>query len=179
MHYRAHSVAACACVSVLFASLTHAQTQPGAYHLGPGDRVSITVLGESDLSMEVRIPQSGVLRYPLLGDVRIEGLTIDELEQLITEGLKGPYLVEPRVAITLVAFRPLVVRGAVQRPGDVVYQDGLTIAGAIALAGGFTGRASRSRIEVIRALDPARVVIGSLSTPVFPGDIITVSPGLL
>ena len=76
------------------------------YQLGSGDKISITVFGQEDLSMEIRLPDVGTINYPFLGEIKIVGLTTAEVEALIYNGLKGDYLVEPSVLVTF-----LVVTG--------------------------------------------------------------------
>ena len=152
-----------------------AQAEGGAYTLGPGDQIIITVFGEDDLSMNFRLNDTGTLNYPFLGELKIEGLGVAELEQLITSGLKGPYLINPEVTVSIGEYRPFFVHGEVEKPGGIPYQPGLTLEKAVALAGGFTERAARGKIEVIRAGEPtASTQRTKLSAPVFPGDVITV-----
>ena len=152
-----------------------AQPADGGYRLGPGDRIIIKVFGEEDLSMDFRLNDSGRLNYPFLGELVVEGLTVGELEQLITRGLKDSYLRDPSVTISIAEYRPFFLKGEVKNPGAIPYQPHLTVERAIAIGGGFTERASRSKIEVIRASDPAhKAVHVELSDPVFPGDIINV-----
>ena len=149
------------------------------YRLGPGDEINISVFDEVELSMVVRLNDTGRLNYPFLGELEVEGLTVAELEQLITGGLKGPYLINPVVTVSIGEYRPFFVLGEVLTPGGFPYQPRLTVERAVALAGGFTERASRNKIEVIRADDPddaAEQV--RLSDPVYPGDVITVRQGL-
>ena len=146
-----------------------------AYRLGAGDRIVITVFGEDDLSMNFFLNDTGKLNYPFLGELNVAGLTVTELEQLITSGLKGPYLVNPEVSVSISEYRSFFVHGEVRKPGAFAFQPGLTLEKAVALAGGFTDRAARKKITVIRGGDPGaapeRIV---LSARVFPGDIITV-----
>jgi len=159
----------------LAAAAALAQPTDSGYRLGPGDRIIIKVFGEEDLSMDFRLNDSGRLNYPFLGELVVQGLTVAELEQLITRGLRGSYLRDPTVTVLIAEYRPFFVNGEVQKPGGFPYQPKLTVEQAIALGGGFTERASRSKIEVIRASDPAhKAVPVKLFDPVFPGDIITV-----
>src|ERR1700692_4347014 len=145
------------------------------YRLGPGDRVTIKVFGEEDLSMDVRLNDTGRLNYPFVGELVVEGLTVAELEQRITRGLRDSYLRDPAVTVSIAEYRPFFLYGEVQKPGGIPYQPSLTVERAIALGGGFTERASRSKIEVVRASDPKhKAVRVELSDPVFPGDVITV-----
>ena len=148
---------------------------PDSYKLGPGDQIVITVFGEADLSMDFQLNDSGKLNYPFLGELQLEGLSVIELEQLITRGLKGPYLVNPDVTVSIKAYRPFYLHGEVEKPGGIPYQPGLTLEKAIALGGGFTERASRRKVTVVRAGDTGLVAQSiKLSDPVQPGDVITV-----
>lgn len=153
-----------------------AESEPDAYRLGPGDQIIITVFGEDDLSMNFRLNDTGKLNYPFLGEITIKGLTVAELEQRITMGLKGPYLVNPDVTVSIGEYRPIFVHGEVKKPGSFTFQPGMTLEQAIAMAGGFTDRANRKKIDRIRGdvpgASPARI---ELSAPVFPGDVITVN----
>jgi polysaccharide biosynthesis/export protein VpsN len=163
----------------LAAGAGHAQPADGGYRLGPGDRIIIKVFGEEDLSMDVRLNDTGRLNYPFLGELVVQGLTVPELEQLITRGLRGSYLRDPTVTVLIAEYRPFFVNGEVQRPGGFPYQPKLTVEQAIALGGGFTQRGSHSRIDVIRASDPQhKAVRVELTDPVFPGDIITVKQSI-
>ena len=159
----------------LAVSAAVAQPADSDYRLGPGDQIIITVFGEQDLSMEFQLNDSGRLNYPLLGEIAVEGATVAELEQLITRGLSDGYLINPAVTVSIAEYRPFFLNGEVRQPGGIPYQPKLTVERAISLGGGFTERASRSKIEVIRASDPTHEPVRvKLSDPVFPGDIITV-----
>jgi polysaccharide export outer membrane protein len=119
------------------------------YHLGAGDVISISVYDEADLSLEVRIGLSGQISYPLLGDVVVSGLTPKLLEQKLTRGLKGPYLIAPSVNVSIIEYRPFYVIGEVKKPGSYPFHPGLTVDKAISISGGFTERASKGSIYVI------------------------------
>jgi protein involved in polysaccharide export with SLBB domain len=119
------------------------------YRLGAGDLISISVFDETNLSLEVRIGLSGQISYPLLGDVVVSGLTPKLLEQKLTIGLKGPYLVAPSVNVSIIEYRPFYVIGEVKKPGSYPFHPGLTVDKAISISGGFTERASKSSIYVI------------------------------
>ena len=156
------------------------------YLLGAGDVINIGVYDEPDLSLEVRIGLSGAISYPLLGDVKVAGLTPKEVEEKLLNGLKGPYLVDPSVTVSIVEYRPFYVTGEVTKPGSYAFHPGLTVDKAISIAGGFTDRASRRRIFVIHDGSAARsgeVVSGekspvTLSDVVRPGDVITIEQSI-
>ena len=126
---------------ILLTSLVAAQ-QATSYVLAPGDRIAISVFGQPDLSVEFTLSDNGVLNYPLLGEIRIAGLTMPELEQRIVEGLRGDYLISPDVAVSMVEYRPFFLNGEIERPGSYPYQPGLTLEKALALAGGLSPRAA-------------------------------------
>jgi len=146
------------------------------YRLGSGDILSINVFGEADLSLDkVRLGDGGTFSYPFLGEIDARNKSADELEQLIAGGLKEGYLVDPRVSVRILEFREFFVNGEVKSPGGYPFKPGLTLRKAIALAGGFTERASKSKISVIQDNDGDRTPREArLDTPIMPGDIITV-----
>ena len=145
------------------------------YQLGSGDRIQIQVFDEADLSMEVRLSDAGTISYPFLGEVRVSGNTVSELEEQIVDGLKGDYLVDPKVNVAVVEYRPFYINGEVEDPGGYPYQPGLTLRKAIALAGGFTERASKTKINVLSegAIDDRQRQI-AMDVMLNPGDIVTV-----
>ncbi len=146
------------------------------YQLGSGDRVEISVFDEIDLSMVTLLGDTGIINYPFLGELKLTGLTVKQVETLITKGLKGPYLINPSVQVSVVEYRPFFIDGEINGPGGYPYQPGLNFSKAVALAGGFTERASKSGIYVIRANDKnQKKVKVSLNEPVYPGDIINIA----
>ena len=160
-------------VILLLAGTAAAAQQSEVYRLGPGEKVAISVYGEDDLSMNVTLPNDGVIKYPFLGDIRVAGLTVPELERAIADGLRGDYLINPEVTVTIQQFRPFFLRGEVNRPGSYEYQPGLTLEKALALAGGLSPRAARGKIEVRRA-DSDSFERVDMDDAVHAGDVINV-----
>jgi polysaccharide biosynthesis/export protein VpsN len=146
------------------------------YLLATGDVISITVFGEDDLKREkIRLTDAGTISYPVLGEIQVRGKTIGELEKLLTEGLRGSYLVNPRVSVTIDEYRPYFINGQVSNNGSFPYQPGLTVRKAVSIAGGFKERASMNKIFIVRDGDPTNTQVKvDLNAPVQPGDIITV-----
>lgn len=144
-----------------------------SYRLGAGDDIEIRVYGEDDMLVRTRISESGVINYPFLGSLTVKGVTVSELEQMITKGLKGAYLVDPAVSVNIVEYRPFFVNGEVNKPGAIPFQPGMTLRKAIAMAGGFTERANRSGGDVLRGGDEKPQML-MLDAQVKPGDIITI-----
>jgi len=89
--------------------------------------------------------------------------------------LRGRFLVDPHVAVTIDEYRPFFIQGQVQKPGGYPYQPELNVRKAVSIAGGFRERASLSKIFVVRENDktntPAHV---DLNSPIGPGDTVTV-----
>lgn len=145
------------------------------YALGSGDTVSINVYGEEDLSLEAKLGDAGTLNYPFLGKLKVAGKTVQELQQEIVSGLKGDYLIEPKVSVNILEYRQFFINGEVTVPGGFPFQPGLTVAKAVTLAQGFTERANKKGIYIISENDSSRKSRKvRLSSEVKPGDIITV-----
>jgi protein involved in polysaccharide export with SLBB domain len=166
-------------VGLFAAAHAHAQTRDSAlsnYRLGSGDVISIQVLGEDDLKREkIRLSDAATISYPILGEIRLAGKTVAELERLIREGLKGRYLINPQVTVTINEYRNFFINGQVERPGGYAFMPGLNVRKAVSLAGGFRERASKDKIFVIREDDPQQKAQRvDLNASVNPGDIITV-----
>lgn len=166
------------CLFYLFCSFNGKaiESNLSQYRLGPGDIIKISVFGENDLSIESRLPHLGIINYPFLGDIKVVGLTASELEETIYEGLLGDYLINPSVSVTIVEYRPFFIDGEVKKPGGYPYQPGLSVNKAAALAGGYTERASKTKIQIAREVDGVRQTLTALDTDiVLPGDIVTVN----
>lgn len=146
------------------------------YRLSTGDVISITVYGEDDMTKgKIRLTDAGTISYPVLGEIQVRGKTVGDLEKFLTEGLRGRYLVNPRVAVTIDEYRPFFINGQVANNGSFPYQPGLTIRKAVSIAGGFKERASMSKIFIVRDGDATNTSVKvDLNTPVYPGDIVTV-----
>ena len=153
-----------------------AQESAFTYRIDAGDRVSITVYQEPDLSVGgARVKANGTIAVPLLGDLRVAGLTSQELQDLVTARLLDGYLKKPNVTVTIDSYRLYYIKGEVARPGGYSFVDGLTVAKAVALAGGFTARASQRSITLVRETDPDNPMESvGINTAIRPGDIITV-----
>ena len=158
----------------LFTSIAHPSSTSG-YKLGPSDLIKIHVFGEEELSLEVRLTDAGTFTYPFLGEVDSRGLTISNLKDRLTAGLKGDFLINPKVTVTILEYRSFFINGEVKKPGGYPFLPGLTVRKAIALAGGFTERAAKKNIRVIHDDASSSEEKLNLAAEVLPGDIITVA----
>lgn len=159
----------------LYVLLSSFNLQAAEYILGSGDHIKITVYNEPDLQVSTKIDKSGFISFPFLNDIQAIGLTTDKIEKIIHQSLLGDYLINPQVAVSIVAYRPFFIHGQVKRPGGYPYQDDLTLDKAIALAGGLTNRASRSDWKITRIVDGNTVSLnGNVATTVEPDDLIEI-----
>jgi polysaccharide export outer membrane protein len=147
-----------------------------SYTLNTGDHVQVTVFEEPELSITAVLDDTGAISYPLLGEIKIRGLTARELEGKITEGLRGRFLINPRVNVSILEYRQFYVRGEVSSPGGYPFKPGLTVEKAISMAGGFTSRASKSAFYIVSDdstvdNDEARRK-ADLGSRIRPGDIL-------
>lgn len=146
------------------------------YRLDTGDRVSIVVYREPDLSVTgVRVKGNGTISYPLLGDLHVSGLTSEQVHDVVMQRLMDGYLKKPHVTVSIDSYRLYFIHGEVKRPGGYSFVDGLTVAKAVALAGGYTVRASEKSISLLRETDPNNPLESvDPNTAIRPGDIVTV-----
>ena len=150
------------------------QLQAEAYRLGAGDKLRITVYKEDEISGEYEVDSSGNLSLKLIGTLSAAGHTLPELSRIIENKLRDGYLLDPRVAIDVLNYRPFYVLGEVNTPGSYPYVAGITVLKAIALAGGYTFRARTNKIELIRASDPEKPILVDQNTLLLPGDIVRI-----
>lgn len=149
------------------------------YKLSIGDRIQVIVVGHADLSGEFVVDGDGQFFMPLIEKVDAAGLNPAELESRVVDLLKPDYLVNPRVNIQVLKYRPYYLMGEVASKGAFPYLAGMTYLKAIAIAGGFTYRAKQDHVFVIRADDETfEEVKLPISEKVQPGDIIRVAERL-
>ncbi|RVT53662.1 polysaccharide export protein EpsE [Rubrivivax albus] len=117
-----------------------AAAAPAEYRLGAGDVVRISVYQVPDLSLEARLSEAGVISYPLLGSVKLGGLSVAEAEQALANGLRdGNFVKQPQVSLLVVQVRgnQASVLGQVNRPGRYPLETaGLRLTELLATAGG-------------------------------------------
>lgn len=140
------------------------------YRLGPEDKVKVAVFGEPDLSGEFVVDSSGVLATPFVGEIEVKGLTLREFETAYAKKLRDAEILrDPRVSAEVTSFRPIYVLGEVKKPGQYAYVSGMTVQKAVALAEGYTYRASESSVEITRSGKKFSIEV-TPQTKVMPGD---------
>ena len=126
-------------------------------------------------SGEFEIDSLGNINYPLLGRIRVRGSTIAQLNEYIRVTLDKKYIVNPRVSVEVLNYRPFYIYGEVNRAGSYPYVIGLTVRRAVAIAGGFTRRARRAPVTLVREADKGVDKLDlQLDDHVLPGDIIEI-----
>ncbi len=127
-------------------------TAPESYRIGPEDVLLISVWKNDALSRSVPVRPDGKISLPLLNDVQAAGLTALELRDVLTQKL-AEYLPSPEVAVIVSDIRSFKVSviGEVTKPGRYELKSWATVLDVLALAGGFTQFASRSRIVILQS----------------------------
>ncbi len=172
--------------------------QGSAYRLGDGDLIEIAVYGVDEFQHTLRINSSGLIHLPLVGEVEASGLTARQLEQKLKTLLEGDLIRNPHVSVFVKEYRsqPLLILGAVNRPGQYQIVQHTNLIEVIAMAGGLGPEAAdhivlqrRAALPVngsaYSAPDPPQVVeidlkelltYGNLAlnVPVQGGDVINV-----
>src|SRR3954471_2969364 len=145
------------------------------YVLGAGDTLQITVYDQADLTGSYRISDSGFVAIPIVGAIPAQGLTLDQLQKRLTERLDAKAVKSPDVTLQVTEYRPFFILGEVKNPGSYPYVPNITVLTAVAIAGGFTFRASEDEVSVTRKrAGVATESRGSRSSRVLPGDTVFV-----
>ncbi len=156
-------------------SFFYGQAIASDYSLGAGDQIQISVYGEPDLTTKVKIDKSGMISFPFLSDISALGLSPKLLEKKIADGLRGDYIIDPQVAVSVAIYRPFFIHGQVKRPGGYPFQEDLTLDKAIAIAGGLAPRASKSDWKITRVVEGVKQTLTvNVASSVLPDDIIEI-----
>jgi polysaccharide export outer membrane protein len=149
---------------------------PVASRLEPGNKLRITVYGEESLTGPYDISPGGFISMPLVGPIKAAGRTRSELEREIAARYRtGGFLQDPHVTIEVLEYRPIYVFGEAEKPGEYPFRSGLDVHAAVAMAGGFTYRASRASILIRHAGEQVwREYPLTEAVPIAPGDVIRI-----
>ena len=128
-----------------------ATTAAGDYRIGPEDLLDIAVWNNTAISRTVPVRPDGKISLPLLNDVQAAGLTPMQLREVLVKRL-ADYMPTPEVSVIVreVHSFKVSVLGEVKKPGQYELKSRSTVLDVIALAGGFTEFAARSRIVILR-----------------------------
>ncbi len=146
-----------------------------SYAVSTGDRLRVIVYGQDSLSNSYTVDASGHISMPLIGSVRVDGMTPDMVRGAVEARLRNGYLRDPRVSTEVEAYRPFFILGEVTTGGQYPYVNGMTVQTAVAIAGGFGPRAAQSSAIVTRVQNGAQVTAEvPMNQPVRPGDTIRI-----
>lgn len=163
------------------------------YLLGAGDSIRVNVFQNPELTTETRVSESGAITYPLIGEIKVGGKTIQDAEQVIARALmSGGFVQQPQVNIVLLQVRgnQVAVLGLVNRPGRYPLETFNTrISEMLATAGGVGAIAGNGSVLLtgVRDGSPYRFEVDlaalflddkkSLDVLVNNGDVLYVTPG--
>lgn len=124
---------------------------PEVYRIGPEDQLAISVWKNDALTRTVAVRPDGKISLPLLNDVQAAGLSALELRDVLAQKL-GAYMPSPEVSVIVAAINSFKVSilGEISRPGRYELRSWTTVLDLLALAGGFTQFASRSKIIILQ-----------------------------
>jgi polysaccharide export outer membrane protein len=141
-------------------AFSYAQSETGVQRLGPGDKIQVTVFGQSEFSGEFSIEGSGALVLPVVGGVMVRDLTLAEAEKLVSTKLES-VLQRPIVSLRLTDSRPIYILGDVRNPGNYPFRSGASVLSVVATAGGFGPKetvAPASRADFLQAEERLRML---------------------
>src|SRR5258708_4497523 len=147
----------------------------GPLTLQSGDRVRVNVWGQDQITGEYLVERDGTIALPLVGRVPVTNRTPHEAEAAVADRLRDGFVIDPKVTMDVIQFRPIYVVGEVTHPGAYDYASNINVINAVAMAGGFTTRAKKDSITVVRGAEPNRTKFtASDNTQLLPGDVVTV-----
>ena len=147
----------------------------GPYLLDTGDRLRIFVYGQPNLSRGYTVDHQGRITVPLIGEVKARGLTTSDLEHAIRSRLGAQFVRDPQVTVDITQNRPFFILGEVRTAGQYPYVSGMTVETAVAIAGGYSDRASTRKFRISRRINGLVEQIEAPSDYVVQaGDTVTV-----
>ena len=128
---------------------------PPQYIVGQGDLLRVSVWKEAEISQNVVVRPDGIISLPLIPELRVAGLTPQQVQQLVVDKLKN-VLTNPQVTVTVleVHSKMVYITGEVGKPGAYEEIAPMNVLQLIARAGGLSEFAKRKNIYIFRAGDP-------------------------
>jgi polysaccharide export outer membrane protein len=150
---------------------------PPVYSLGTGDQLHIIVYGEDKLTGDYVVGSDGTVAMPLIGNIPASGKTVTEVQTAINASLAGGYVLDPHVSVQMLNYRPFFILGEVNHPAQYPYVEQMTVAQAVATAGGYTYRANRHLVFIRhkgQAKEERYEVSAGNAVWVMPGDTLRI-----
>jgi polysaccharide export outer membrane protein len=121
------------------------------YTVGPGDVLDISVWKETALTKKVIVTPDGNISFPLVGEIRAKGLTVNQVKKELESRIKR-YVPHPNLSVAVVSVNSLhiYVIGKVNNPGRYELNTYLNVLQALAMAGGLNSFAKKNKIKIFR-----------------------------
>lgn len=159
------AAAALACGVLLPASTTYASDQgasptavtghdagDSSYVLGPENLIQLKIFGDASVNTLYRIDEMGFINHSLIGRLKLSGLTITEVEELLESKLTGDYYINPQVTVFVIEHSRFSIIGEVKKPGTYEILGRVSLVEAISIAGGFTAVANTRDVKIQRKI---------------------------
>jgi polysaccharide export outer membrane protein len=148
----------------LAAALPCSAAEVNSYAVGPGDvlQVSFYAGGEKQDDFTATVSARGMITSPLIGELKVAGMTTSEIADTMTTRLARDFFVNPQVLVNVKEYAgQVLVMGAVKQPGAYPYQAGLSALKACLLAGGFTEFAAPNKVKITRVVNGRSVTLNA------------------
>jgi protein involved in polysaccharide export with SLBB domain len=141
----------------------------------PGEKLHVLVYDEPSLTGDFTIDPSGYLALPVVGTMKVAGMTSAQLRDKLVAAFRAAHIKDPGVTVEVVEFKPFYILGEVDKPGTYPYIGGLDVMRAIAIAGGQTYRANQSKVLIQHVGETTmHSYVLDWPIPIMPGDIIQI-----
>jgi len=149
LQYACNDILYISMLLIIFLLPVHSFAQD--YTIRERDVLKITVYEHPDLSLNVRVSSDGTISFPLIGNIKVSGFTEKDVQEKIRSLLADGFIVNPQVSVIVEEYKDFFyVTGEVKKPGAYQYEEGMNVLKAVTLAGGFTDKASKRRIKIMR-----------------------------
>jgi len=140
-----------AVVAEMAEELKQEQVAVGDFTLGPGDLLEVSVWNDETLTRQVLVRPDGFISFPLIGDIQVEGRTVDQVRAAVEKEI-SEYVPDVPVTVLLIqlASTRVYVIGKVPQPGAFLMQDQMRVLQILSMAGGLTTFADQGDIKIIR-----------------------------
>lgn len=166
------------CLTLFFLLSLPFPADADSYKVGYGDVLRISVYDHPNLETKVSVNDTGDILMPLLGHVAVKGKTIGEISDLLAAKLADGYIRAPQINVFIEAYgSKCYVTGEVVKPDAYVISDDTTVIKAITLAGGFTGKAAKGSVTIIRKIGEQETIMKDvpMDTIVKKNDVVIVA----
>ena len=146
---------------------------PSDYHVMAGDNIRINVFPATELSRDVNVQPDGTIEMPLIGSVRVIGLTTDDMRQRLIKAYI-PFITNPNITISLqkFGFRMVAILGEISSPSYYEYIEGMKILDLLVLAHGYTSLYPQlGKIKVLRQQAMPNQILEVDINKIFDGDV--------